>query len=100
MGLHICTKQIAIMGGMFGVRSEVGVGSRFWFAIPLRENLNQIKNCIEDAQSMKVKAAQIVGLTVLVAEDNAVNQLLIQRLLKSMGVTSVLVGDGRVCPPS
>ena len=36
LGLHICTKQISIMHGLFGVNSEVGVGSRFWFAIPLK----------------------------------------------------------------
>ena len=35
------------------------------------------------------------GLNVLVAEDNVVNQLLIQRLLSSLGINSILVPDGQ-----
>uniref|UniRef100_A0A7S4LFU1 Histidine kinase n=1 Tax=Eutreptiella gymnastica TaxID=73025 RepID=A0A7S4LFU1_9EUGL len=94
LGLHICTKQIAIMGGMFGVHSIVGSGSCFWFAVPLKENV-AINRRSADAVITSDMAAEIQGMTVLVAEDNAVNQLLIQRLLTSMGVTSVLVADGQ-----
>ena len=98
LGLHICTKQIAIMGGMFGVHSIVGSGSCFWFAVPLKENV-AINRRSADAVITSDMAAEIQGMTVLVAEDNAVNQLLIQRLLTSMGVTSVLVADGQKVVP-
>ena len=42
LGLHICSKQIGIMRGLFGVDSVVGQGSRFWFAIPLKVQVARV----------------------------------------------------------
>lgn len=36
LGLSICSKQVAVLGGRVGVLSKPGVGSIFWFCIPLR----------------------------------------------------------------
>lgn len=35
LGLSICNKQVAVLGGRVGVLSKPGVGSIFWFCIPL-----------------------------------------------------------------
>ena len=35
LGLSICSKQVAGLGGHIGAISKAGVGSTFWFTIPL-----------------------------------------------------------------
>jgi signal transduction histidine kinase len=38
LGLNLCRNIVeAVHGGQIGVDSQVGVGSRFWFAIPLEQ---------------------------------------------------------------
>ena len=92
LGLSICKKLTDLMGGMIGVESTLGKGSLFWFSLPFTLS-NQHKN-----QSPKPQPAENSDFSkklVLVAEDNAINQRIVNFQLQKMGFEVDLVGDGQ-----
>jgi hypothetical protein len=60
------------MGGMIGLRSEVGEGSTFYFEIPLQLPFKKCRSL--KAAHNPVFHEEEKPLTILVAEDNKINQ--------------------------
>ncbi|MEM1179740.1 MAG: ATP-binding protein [Acidobacteriota bacterium] len=89
LGLAISSRLVALMGGELQVESEPGEGSRFFFDVVLPPAPRQV--------SGESCAAQIVGAgrRLLVAEDNPVNQMVVQAQLETLGFEVDVVGDGR-----
>ena len=89
LGLAISSRLVDMMGGLLAVDSAPGAGATFHFTIPLSPAL---------ATSEEPLAAQpldrALGIHVLVAEDNAVNQRIIATQLAQLGCTVALVADG------
>jgi PAS domain S-box-containing protein len=52
---------------------------------------------IKPSDGQKRSIQQKFGLNVLIAEDNLVNQRLVQKLLGSLGCKTTVAGDGLVC---
>jgi signal transduction histidine kinase len=94
LGLAISAEMVALMGGRIDVRSEVGRGSTFEVVLPMPFG---DERALEPVIELQDTGMDPLGskLRVLVAEDNEVNQLLIQALLKEMGHDCDIVANGR-----
>jgi CheY-like chemotaxis protein len=90
LGLAICSKIVALAGGEMRLESSPGVGSKFEFTFPV-----EIAGAKESA-TPKASPATLDGpLSILVAEDNPVNQRLMSRMLTRHGHTVDVASNGR-----
>jgi PAS domain S-box-containing protein len=90
LGLTICARLVAMMGGRIEVASEAGRGSEFHFTIPLAEAAAPDRPASPRA-SAPGKAG---GGVILLAEDTPVNQLLAVKLLERRGYKVLVAGNG------
>jgi len=90
LGLAISRRLIKIMNGDLQVSSVVGKGSVFEFWLPLEDAGDLTGPGIFSEPTVENRS-----LNVLVAEDNAVNQLLIRKLLEKRSHTVSIASDGR-----
>lgn len=102
LGLAICRKLVQMMNGEIGVTSQLGEGSTFHFTIPV-EVTQEIpaayssltKKITERTERIDTQLGHVLPLNILVAEDNLINQELMQAMLNKMGYKPTIVGNGK-----
>ncbi|WP_262692286.1 ATP-binding protein [Kordiimonas aestuarii] len=94
LGLAVCKRLIECMGGEIGVWSEPDKGSRFFFWVPY-EPVAEHEYTEDQSENTSLPLGDGQGLSVLVAEDNAINQIIIRGLVEKMGHEPVFVGNGQ-----
>lgn len=88
LGLAICSQLISLLGGELEAESQEGVGSRFWFSIPL---------AITEAPEKELGMRQdLQGLRLLVVDDNASCRLVIQQQAASWGMSVIPALNGKL----
>ena len=87
LGLAISKQLVELMGGEIGVSTRPGLGSKFWFQIPL----TAASAPLADRGSLP---AQLKGIRALAVDDIAMNLDIIQRQLQGFGMEVKCCHDG------
>jgi two-component system, sensor histidine kinase and response regulator len=85
LGLSIVRRLVELMGGEIGVASEVGVGSRFFFTLPLKP---------AQAIAPERRILSDKGGRILIVDDNVTNQRVLSSQLVHAGYAVTTVGSG------
>lgn len=89
LGLAISSSLVQMMGGTLSVDSQPGAGSTFAFTLPF-----QLPAASPHPVRESKAAISRFGLTVLVAEDNAINRKLLGAQLEKFGCHALTAADG------
>jgi PAS domain S-box-containing protein len=96
LGLGICRHLVDLLGGTIGVRSQAGIGSVFFFELPLRVVDSGKSRAVQPAPETEGAASPCLRAhRVLLAEDNAINQELARELIRLAGCDCDCVNNGR-----
>ena len=97
LGLAICKRLVEQMGGKLWLLSEEGSGTTFHFTLRC-DNVTPEEEAAFNAASggRRARDTQLAKrpLKVLVAEDNAVNQIVVEQMLQKLGHKTSLVDNG------
>jgi hypothetical protein len=84
-----------MMGGEVGVESQPGQGSRFWFTARLARQAGAVlQPKTDDRQAEALLRRDHAGRAVLLVDDDPVNRLVVDSLLREAGLHVALANDG------
>ena len=92
LGLAITKKLVELMDGEIGYKSIPGEGTTFWVKLPLNP-------CSPAAAPQELQSKQSLSnfkVSILVAEDNTVNQIVVEAFLHKLGCTVAIAHDGQM----
>jgi PAS domain S-box-containing protein len=89
LGLAISSTLVRLMGGEIAIQSVPGQGSTFQFAVPLEVGDPRMANALAGGGS------RLIGLRVLVVDDNAVNRQILETQLTRWRMKPLAVSGGQ-----
>ncbi len=89
LGLTICKKLVALMGGQIGVQSALGQGATFWFTLPLEKT--------SIAMERVQLAPEIVrGRRILLVDNNPTNLKILRKYMQEGGCDCDTAASGKI----
>jgi signal transduction histidine kinase/CheY-like chemotaxis protein len=92
LGLAICRELVELMGGRIQVDSVAGRGSVFKVVLPLERRAEPQPP--EPTREAAAGASSVRPRSILAAEDNEVNRLVLTTLLRQEGLSVTVVANG------
>ena len=94
LGLSICRELATLMGGDVGLDSDGRTGSCAWVDLPLvaanEDDFTTIALPLDEPPQQP-----LLGMRVLLAEDNPVNRLIVGAMLSRLGAEVIVAANGR-----
>ncbi|MBO6621800.1 MAG: response regulator [Balneola sp.] len=91
LGLTISKRLVELMGGEISFTSQLKKGSTFSFELPL-----SLEPKTPEKLEASVNEDDLSGLKILIAEDVPINQMVLSKMLKNLGIENIdIVDDGK-----
>lgn len=90
LGMAITKSLVEMMGGKLEVESEKGVGTTIEVFLPLRFG----EAFKKEVHANSVTNLDLTGKTILLAEDNAINQVIVRSMLEPTNVNLIVANNG------
>ncbi|MBS3955084.1 MAG: PAS domain-containing protein [Methylomicrobium sp.] len=97
LGLAISKRLVTFMDGQIGVESRPGLGSTFWFVVPLKKREPSATPTPTSVPKIAEERLQteFVGTPILLAEDEPISQEVSRFLLEHIGLVVDVAEDGQ-----
>ena len=94
LGLAISRKLVELLGGQFSITSTLGTGTTLSFTMRLKPAAEGAATHGDDTL-MGLDHLRLDGKSLLVVEDNSINQLIMEELLLPLGCAVKLADNGQ-----
>lgn len=95
LGLSIVKKIVSLMKGSIEIKSDIGKGTKFTIELNLK-NPTTYSNTEISTNLIDIEEVNTSKISILLAEDNLINQLLAQTILNQFGFEITTVENGKL----